>query len=236
MFCFCFSIFQITFCFLSLSKGHTWLEITFSLLARGCLRICYCILILFTSELYPTSIRAFGLAIGLSADVLAQILVELLLYFSIDRILLLFLSGGLVCLSCCLIFPLPETILFDLPDTLNDLQSMKGRRGTTTTTTTNEKNDEILSHYHMGSPNTLTYPRSTTTETNNFSPKISQRPNQTIHLHSNASSLNGLSNPCYFQSCHDTSDRFDTDIQTQFDGHNNNNNNNSEHDREDTKF
>ena len=37
--------------------GHTWLEITFSLLARGCLRICYCLLILFTAELYPTSVR-----------------------------------------------------------------------------------------------------------------------------------------------------------------------------------
>ena len=31
----------------------------------------------------------------------------------------------MLCLSCCLIFPLPETILYDLPDSLNDLQSMK---------------------------------------------------------------------------------------------------------------
>jgi hypothetical protein len=38
-------------------KDHRWLEITFSLLARGCLRICYCLLILFTAELYPTSVR-----------------------------------------------------------------------------------------------------------------------------------------------------------------------------------
>lgn len=30
----------------------------------------------------------------------------------------------MLCLSCCLIFPLPETILYDLPDSLNDLQSM----------------------------------------------------------------------------------------------------------------
>ena len=31
----------------------------------------------------------------------------------------------MLCLSCCLIFPLPETILYDLPDSLSDLQSMK---------------------------------------------------------------------------------------------------------------
>ena len=30
----------------------------------------------------------------------------------------------MLCLSCCLIFPLPETILYDLPDSLTDLQSM----------------------------------------------------------------------------------------------------------------
>lgn len=40
-----------------LGTGHRWLEIIFSLLARGCLRICYCLLILFTAELYPTSVR-----------------------------------------------------------------------------------------------------------------------------------------------------------------------------------
>jgi hypothetical protein len=48
---FCFG--NIYFIFI----GHTWLEITFSLLARSCLRTCYCLLILFTTELYPTSLR-----------------------------------------------------------------------------------------------------------------------------------------------------------------------------------
>ena len=44
---------------------------------------------------------------------------------SVERTLLLFVGGGILCLSCCLIFPLPETVLYDLPDSLNDLQSMK---------------------------------------------------------------------------------------------------------------
>ncbi|CAF4780214.1 unnamed protein product, partial [Rotaria magnacalcarata] len=37
----------------------------------------------------------------------------------------LFISGSILCVSCCLIFPLPETLLYDLPDSLTDLQSMK---------------------------------------------------------------------------------------------------------------
>ncbi|CAF4167086.1 unnamed protein product [Rotaria magnacalcarata] len=40
-----------------LGTGHMWLEITLSIVARVCLRTCYCLLILFTTELYPTSVR-----------------------------------------------------------------------------------------------------------------------------------------------------------------------------------
>ncbi|CAF5229656.1 unnamed protein product, partial [Rotaria magnacalcarata] len=60
--------------------GHMWLEITLSIVARVCLRTCYCLLILFTTELYPTSVRATGLAIGLASDIIARILVEELLF------------------------------------------------------------------------------------------------------------------------------------------------------------
>jgi len=163
----------------------------------------------------------------------------------------------MLCLSCCLIFPLPETILYDLPDSLTDLQSM-GRL------IENEKSDEVPphnTHYHMVDSNTFTYPRATTSDINDLSPKTILRSQQeqgsgrgknvTIHsqpeiiqLHSNRSSLNGLSNPCYFASYNDTIDRFDFE-QQQLDNRvlislrgaqNNNNNNNSGEEREDTKF
>jgi hypothetical protein len=164
----------------------------------------------------------------------------------------------MLCLSCCLIFPLPETILYDLPDSLTDLQSM-GRL------IENEKPEEIPpnnAHYHMVDSNTFTFPRATTTDFNDLSPKTILRSQQrlgsgrgknvTIHsqpeiiqLHSNTSSLNGLSNPCYFASYNDTIDRFDLEQQHQQDNRvlislrgaqNNNNNNNSREEREDTKF
>jgi hypothetical protein len=166
----------------------------------------------------------------------------------------------MLCLSCCLIFPLPETILYDLPDSLTDLQSMGRLTG-------NEKNDDLTSHnthYHMIDANTFTLPRVTTTDFNDSSPKTILRSQQqhqgtgreknvTIHsqpeiiqLHSNASSFNGLSNPCYFASFNDTIDRFDLEHQHQpidnrilisiRNAQNNNNNNNRGEGQEDTKF
>lgn len=160
-----------------------------------------------------------------------------------DRILLLFISGGMLCLSCCLIFPLPETILYDLPDSLSDLQSMKRTIG-------EEKPNERTPHYHMIDTNTFTFPRPVTSNLNDLSAKpILRAQHRTqpdiIQLHSNASSLNGLSNPCYFASYNDTIDRYDME-QQQLDnrvrisirgGQNNTNNNNSgDVDGEDTKF
>ncbi|CAF1613640.1 unnamed protein product [Adineta ricciae] len=244
-----------------LGTGHIWLEITFSLVARGCLRICYCLLVLFTSELYPTSVRATGLALGLSCEIAARIAVHLLLYFAVDRILLLFLSGGMLCLSCCLIFPLPETILYDLPDSLSDLQSMKRSIGHDDNGETSPPN----SHYHMIDANTLAFPRLSQpnlTNTNVLSPltpktilKSSQETNTgdksvTIHsqpeiiqIHSNTSSLNAMNNPCYFTTLNNTIDQYD--FEQQIDNRlmfsiqgiqNNNNNNNSEEGREDTRF
>ncbi|CAF1076321.1 unnamed protein product, partial [Didymodactylos carnosus] len=107
-----------------LGKEYSWLNITFTLLSRGCLRTCYCLLILYCTELYPTSVRCVGLALGLAGSTVARLIVEILLWFSIDRSLLLFISGGSLCLSCCVVFPLPETLLYDLPDSLTDLESM----------------------------------------------------------------------------------------------------------------
>ncbi|CAF1382123.1 unnamed protein product [Adineta ricciae] len=216
-----------------LGTGHLWLELMFSLLARICLRTCCCLLILFTTELYPTSVRATGLAIGFIGEVVPKILIEILLYFYIDRTLLLFLSGGMLCFSCCLIFPLPETILYDLPDSLTDLQSMKR-------SLSNETDDQLAStsqqqqqHYMIDS-NTIALPHESRTNTamastlNNLSPtpktilrsQQSQPTNTvknvTIHsqpeiiqLQSNGSSFNALSNPCYFASANDPVDRYD---------------------------
>ncbi|CAF1013122.1 unnamed protein product [Didymodactylos carnosus] len=107
-----------------LGKEYSWLNISFTLLSRGCLRTCYCLLILYCTELYPTSVRCVGLALGLAESIVARLSVEVLLWFSIDRSLLLFISGGSLCLSCCVVFPLPETLLYDLPDSLTDLGSM----------------------------------------------------------------------------------------------------------------
>ncbi|CAF1050169.1 unnamed protein product [Adineta steineri] len=255
---------SVSFAITLLGTGHIWLEITFSLVARGCLRICYCLLILFTTELYPTSVRATGLAIGLSSEVIARILVELLLYYAIDRILLLFISGGMLCLSCCLICPLPETILYDLPDSLTDLQSMKRSIG-------NDNNGEISPHNpqcHMIDSNTLAFPRlsqsnmeqSNLNDLFSLSPKTILKTQQqegnsvektvTIHsqpeviqINSYRSSLNGLSNPCYFTSLNDTIDQYefeqqiDSGLMFSIQGtQNNNNNNNTEEEIENTRF
>ncbi|CAF1092118.1 unnamed protein product [Rotaria sp. Silwood1] len=260
-----------------LGTGHIWLEIIFSLLARSCLRTCYCILILFTSELYPTSVRATGLAIGLTGEVLSKIFVEVLLYFLIDRTLLLFISGGMLCLSCCLIIPLPETILYDLPDSLNDLKSMKR---STSSDTDGDISISSQRHHIIDSNTLLREPRTNTAITSDFNdlssppqlqqhaptPKTILRSQQqsnnsgngktvTIHsqpeiiqLQSNTSSLNGLSNPCYFASVNDTIDQYDIEQHidntvvisirgAQTSTNNNNNNNNCEdHQAEATKF
>ncbi|CAF1417806.1 unnamed protein product [Rotaria sp. Silwood1] len=247
-----------------LETGHTWLEIILSFVARTCFRTCYCLLILFTAELYPTSVRATGLAVGLASEVLARISVELLLYFTIDRLLPLFISGGMLCLSCCLIFPLPETKLYDIPDSLNDLQSMKRSLG-------DENGNKILpyhSRYHMIDSNTLTLARISESNTiasdlNDLSSlhaktiiKSQQQGDsdeksltirsqaETIQLHSNTSSIKGLSNPCYFGSLNNTIDQFDIEqqannrvvISIRGAQNNNNNNNNNEEERENTKF
>jgi hypothetical protein len=162
----------------------------------------------------------------------------------------------MLCLSCCLIFPLPETILYDLPDSLSDLQSMKRTIG-------NEKNEELpphTTHYHMVDSNTFAFPRTTTSNLNDLNPQTILRsqqrngrdPNVMVQLHSNRSSINGLSNPCYFASYNDTIERYDLEQQQQqqqqqqldnrvrmsFRGGQNNNNNNNVRgeEQEDTKF
>ncbi|CAF0764738.1 unnamed protein product [Rotaria sordida] len=262
-----------------LGTGHTWLEIIFSLLARSCLRTCYCILILLTSELYPTSIRATGLAIGLIGEILSIILVEILFYFLIDRTLLLFISGGMLCVSCCLIIPLPETILYDLPDSLTDLQSMKHstsndtdgdmslssqrhhvidsntllREPQTNTAITSDLND-LSSPPQQLAPTPKTILRSqqqqTTNGGNGKTVTIHSQP-EIIQLQSNTSSLNGLSNPCYFASLNNAIEKYDIEqhidntvvisirgTQTSTNNNNNNNNNNSckDHEAQATKF
>jgi hypothetical protein len=171
--------------------------------------------------------------------------------------LLLFVSGGLLCLSCCLIFPLPETVLYDLPDSLRDLKSMKR-------STSSENGDNISplsQRHHVIDSNTLAFTndlRSNAIITSDFNdlssttPKAILRSQQqqvatggggktvTIHsqpdiiqLQSNTSSFNALSNPCYFASLNDTIDQYD--IEQQIDnrvvisirGAQNNNNNNN---------
>ncbi|CAF3326103.1 unnamed protein product [Rotaria socialis] len=245
-----------------LGTGHMWLEITLSIVARVCLRTCYCLLILFTTELYPTSVRATGLAIGLASDIIARIVVEELLFLTIDRLLLLFISGGILCLSCCLILPLPETILYDIPDSISDLQSMKCSPGNDDE---NKISPQATSHYHMTESSPRKLPRisessTITSDLNDISPlnpktiiKSQQQGDgdeksqtirfqpETIQLHSNTSTIKGLSNPCYFSLVNDTIDTYDIEQQA-----NNrvvisirglqNNNNNNEEEREVTKF
>ncbi len=177
----------------------------------------------------------------------------------------------MLCLSCCLIFPLPETILYDLPDSLADLHAMKR-------SISSENGDHNISplsqRHHIIDSNTLAQePRSTTTITSDLNdlslatPKTILRSQQqqvatggggktvTIHsqpeiiqLHSNTSSFNGLSNPCYFASVNDTIDQYD--IEQQIDNRvvisirgtqnssnaNNNNNNRGNYESEATKI
>jgi hypothetical protein len=76
-----------------------------------------------------------------------------LLQFVFHRTLLQFVSGGLLCLACCLLIPLPETLLYDLPDTLTDVHSMQH------TAKTEHIHDRSASHYHMIDANTVACPR-----------------------------------------------------------------------------
>jgi len=175
----------------------------------------------------------------------------------------------MLCLSCCLIFPLPETILYDLPDSLTDLQSM----GRSISSVNGDDISPSPHHHQMLDSNTVTLtrePRSNATITSNLNdlssptPKTILRSQQlatgggktvTIHsqpeiiqLQANTSSLNALSNPCYFASFNGTIDQYDIEQHTdnrvvisirgeQTSTNNNNNNNNSEdYEGEATKF
>ena len=171
----------------------------------------------------------------------------------------------MLCLGSCLIFPLPETLLYDIPDSLNDLKSMKRSIG-------NENHNKVSSHnsqYQIIDSNTLTLPRTSHSNTtmsdlhdlSSLNPKAILKSQQQqgdgeekslslhsqteiIQLNSNTSSLNGLSNPCYFTSLNETIDQYD--VEQQGDNrvvisirdvqNNHNNNNNSEDERENTRF
>ena len=87
----------------------------------------------------------------------------------------------MLCLSCCLIFPLPETILYDLPDSLSDLQSMRR--------SISSENGDGMSppsqHRHMIDSNTLTLtrePRSNATITSDLN-DLSSPPQQHQQQH-----------------------------------------------------
>ena len=143
------------------------------------------------------------------------------LQLSIDRTVLLFVSGGLLCFTCCLLCPLPETILYDLPDSLTDLQSMKRAVG-------NENNTD-QSHYHMIDSATMSFPGLGLTHAPNISHMhdllstsppapfgTQQQPDgRSVNMDPNAASLNGLSDTCYFTPVNDTLDQFD--VEQQFD-------------------
>jgi hypothetical protein len=144
----------------------------------------------------------------------------------------------MLCVSCCLIFPLPETLLYDLPDSLTDLQSMKR----SISSETGSSNMSPLSQpRHVIDSNTVTLsrePRPTTAISSNLNdlssppqhqvstPKTilrSQQPvatgggGKTVTIHTQPEiiqlqpnpSLNALSNPCYFASVNDTLDQYD---------------------------
>jgi hypothetical protein len=167
------------------------------------------------------------------------------------------MSGGLLCLSCCLIFPLPETVLYDLPDSLADLKSMKH----STTSVNGDNISPASQRHHTIDCNTLSYghePRSNATIIADFNdlssptPKTILRSQQnqvatggggkTVTIHSqpeiiqlqpNTSSFNALANPCYFASLSDTIDQYDIEQQRDnrvvisIRGTQNNNNNNN---------
>ncbi|XP_041048802.1 solute carrier family 22 member 5-like [Carcharodon carcharias] len=81
----------------------------------------------FTAELYPTAVRNMGVGVGSTASRVGSIISPYIFYLGIYHEFLPFiLMGGLTVFSAILILFLPETINIPLPETIDQMQNIKG--------------------------------------------------------------------------------------------------------------
>ncbi|XP_067899871.1 organic cation/carnitine transporter 2-like isoform X3 [Heterodontus francisci] len=87
----------------------------------------FAIIYAYTAELYPTVIRNTGVGVNLTASRLGSIVSPYVFYLGIYHESLPFiLMGGLAMFSATLVLFLPETFNIPLPDTIDQMQKMKG--------------------------------------------------------------------------------------------------------------
>ncbi|XP_067899886.1 organic cation/carnitine transporter 2-like isoform X3 [Heterodontus francisci] len=87
----------------------------------------FSIVYVYTAELFPTTVRNMGVGLSSMACRLGGIISPYIFYLGIHHEFLPFiLIGGLTLLSTILILFLPETLNVPIPDTIDQMQKMKG--------------------------------------------------------------------------------------------------------------
>uniref|UniRef100_UPI00398EBCA9 organic cation/carnitine transporter 2-like n=1 Tax=Pristiophorus japonicus TaxID=55135 RepID=UPI00398EBCA9 len=93
--------------------------------------IAFAIAYSYTAELYPTVIRNTGVGMSSMASRLGSIISPYFSFLGVYHEFLPFiLMGGLTVFSAILVLFLPETINIPLPDTISQMQKIKGFKGT----------------------------------------------------------------------------------------------------------
>ncbi|XP_067899882.1 organic cation/carnitine transporter 2-like [Heterodontus francisci] len=93
----------------------------------------YCIASTYTAELYPTAVRNMGVGVSTMSSGLGSIISPYVFYLGVHHGFLPFiLMGSFSVLSAILTLFLPETVNIPLPDTIDQMQKIKGFKCRTT--------------------------------------------------------------------------------------------------------
>ncbi|XP_017738129.1 PREDICTED: solute carrier family 22 member 6 isoform X1 [Rhinopithecus bieti] len=110
-------------------QDQSIIRTSLAVLGKGCLAASFNCIFLYTGELYPTMIRQTGLGIGSTMARVGSIVSPLVsmtaeLYPSVP----LFIYGAVPVAASAVTVLLPETLGQPLPDTVQDLESRKGKQ------------------------------------------------------------------------------------------------------------